>query len=68
MYIIFHKHLNRSFSSLFVMARPIEVTPTLYGKEAIAFLKHMLEEQKNPNPRRIKTLQEAAKIKFNYVD
>ena len=50
------------------MARPIEATPTLYGKEAISFLKHMLEEQKNPNPRRIKTLQEAAKIKFNYVD
>ena len=49
------------------MAKPIEATPTLYGKEAIAFLRWMLEEQKNPNPRRIKTLQEAAKVRFNYI-
>lgn len=49
------------------MASPILPTPTLYGKDAIKFLKRMLEEERNPSPARIKTLEEAAKMKFNYV-
>lgn len=50
------------------MARPIEPTPTLYGKDAINFLKRMAEEEKNPDPRRVKFITEARKVKFNYVD
>lgn len=50
------------------MASPILPTPTLYGKEAIRFLKKMLEEERNPSPARVRTLKEAAKIRFNYVE
>ncbi len=50
------------------MARPIEPTPTLYGKDAIEFLKRMFEEEKNPNPRRVRTIREAREIHFNHVD
>lgn len=50
------------------MASPIEPTPTLYGKDAIQFLKEMLEEEKHPDPRRVKFIQRAMKAKFNFVD
>ena len=50
------------------MARPIELTPTLYGKDAINFLKKMAEEEKNPDPRRVRTIKEALRTKFNHVD
>tara|TARA_Y100000310_G_scaffold343992_1_gene454421 strand:- start:5703 stop:5855 length:153 start_codon:yes stop_codon:yes gene_type:complete len=46
------------------MAKPIEPTPILKGKDAIHFLKQMEEEQRNPNPARIKFLHEARKTKF----
>ncbi len=47
------------------MAQAIEPTPTLRGEKAINFLHEMLEEQNNPNPERLKLLEEAAQIKFN---
>ncbi len=46
------------------MAKPIEPTPTLRGKEAIRFLRRVLEEERNPSPQRIKLLEEAEKVKF----
>lgn len=52
------------FNRDLVMASPILPTPTLYGKDAIRFLKEVFEEQRNPSPNRLKTLDEAAKIKF----
>jgi hypothetical protein len=48
------------------MAKPIEATPTLRGKEAIDFIKRMLEEERNPSKKRIKMLEEARKAKFNW--
>lgn len=50
------------------MAKPIEATPTLRGKDAIRFLKAMLKEDRNPSPSRIKFLREAMSIKFNVVE
>jgi hypothetical protein len=50
------------------MAKPIEATPDLCGEDAERFIKWMIEEQKNPDPKRIKLIREARKIKFNYVD
>ncbi len=47
------------------MARPIEPTPTLMGKDAIRFIENMIREEKNPNPRRLKIIAEAMKTKFN---
>ena len=46
------------------MATPIEGSPTLKGKEAIRFLKQVLEEQRNPSPARIKFLREARSKRF----
>ncbi len=46
------------------MAKPIEATPELSGKEAIKFIKAMLKEQKNPSKKRLKILKEALKAKF----
>ena len=46
------------------MAKPIEPTPTLKGKEAIRFLREVFEEQRNPSPERVKFLREASRIKF----
>lgn len=50
------------------MASPIEPTPTLYGKDAVEFIKTMLREEKHPDPRRVKFIQSAMKTKFNFVD
>ena len=50
------------------MASPIEPTPTLYGKDAVNFLKKILAEEKKPNPKRVKFIEEAMKAKFNFVD
>ncbi len=43
------------------MAKPIRATPTLYGKDAIRFIKTMIEEEKNPSKNRLRTLQSAKK-------
>jgi hypothetical protein len=50
------------------MASPILPTPTLRGKDAITFLEEMWEEQRNPDPRRVKFIEEAMKTKFNFVE
>ncbi|MEK6809915.1 MAG: hypothetical protein AABY40_04525 [Nanoarchaeota archaeon] len=49
------------------MAKPIEPTPTLRGKDAIRFIQNMVKEEKNPSPERIKFIRESMKIKFNVV-
>ncbi len=46
------------------MAKPIEPTPTLYGKDAVRFLKRMIQEQEHPSPKRIKIIEEAMKCNF----
>ena len=43
------------------MAKPIQPTPTLYGKDAIRFLREVEEEQRNPSKERVKMLKEARK-------
>lgn len=68
MYTSFGKNLNSIVTITLIMARPIEPTPTLYGKDAVNFLKKMLAEEKNPNPKRLKFIEEAMKTKFNFVD
>lgn len=49
------------------MARPIEPTPTLTGKDAERFIENMIKEEKNPNPRRIAFLREARNTKFKVI-
>ena len=39
------------------MAKPIEPTPILSGEDARRFVRLTLEEEKHPNPKRIKFLQ-----------
>jgi len=46
------------------MAKPIEPTPTLRGKDAIRFIENMIKEERNPNPRRIALLKRADKLKI----
>ena len=41
------------------MAKPIQPTPTLSGKDAERFLEKMLKEQTNPDPERIKIIRQA---------
>lgn len=50
------------------MARPIEATPTLYGKDAERFIKMMIKEDRNPSKKRINMIKEAMKIKFNVIN
>lgn len=68
MYTSFGKNLNSNVAKALIMASPIEPTPTLYGKDAIRFIKTMLREEKHPNPKRVKFIEEAMKAKFNFVD
>ncbi len=49
------------------MAKPIRVTPTLRGADAVRFVKNMIKEERNPNPRRIATIKRALNTKFNVV-
>ena len=46
------------------MAKPIEPTPTLYGKDAIRFFEELIAEQNNPSKERKEFLNEARRIKF----
>ena len=46
------------------MAKPIESTPTLRGKEAIRFLREISEEQRNPSQERLRFLKDAKQMKF----
>jgi hypothetical protein len=41
------------------MAKPIEPTPILEGKDAERFLQSMVSEQTDPDPKRLKFLEEA---------
>ena len=49
------------------MAKPIRATPTLRGEDAVRFIKNMIKEEKNPNPKRIKFIREALKTKFRVI-
>lgn len=49
------------------MAKPIESTPTLRGKDAERFIKNMIKEQTDPDPKRIAIIKRALKLKFNIV-
>ena len=50
------------------MAKPIRATPTLRGKDAIRFVRNMLKEERNPDPKRIATIRRALNTKFNVVN
>ncbi len=41
------------------MAKPIESGIELEGDAAVRFIKRMLAEQANPNPKRVKIIREA---------
>lgn len=49
------------------MAKPIEATPTLRGKDAIKFLKDWEKERKHPSPGRVKFIRNAEKNKEFYL-
>ncbi len=53
---------------MYYMAKPIRATPTLRGQDAIRFLRNMIKEERNPNPRRIATIKRALKTKFDVVN
>ena len=46
------------------MAKPIRATPTLRGEDAVRFIKNMIKEERNPNPKRIAFIKEALNTKF----
>lgn len=50
------------------MAKPIEATPTLRGKDAERFIKNMLKEESDPDPKRIRFIRKALKMKFNVTN
>jgi len=50
------------------MAKPIRATPTLRGEDAVRFVKNMIREETNPNPKRIAFIKKALKIKFNVIN
>lgn len=49
------------------MAKPIRATPTLKGQDAVRFVKNMIREEKNPDPRRIATIKRALRTKFKVI-
>lgn len=53
--------------SMIAMARPIEATPTLRGKDAIRFIRNMIKEERNPNPKRIAFLKRCEKLEFEVI-
>lgn len=50
------------------MAKPIEATPTLRGADAVRFIKKMIKEERNPNPKRIAFIKKALNTKFHVVN
>lgn len=50
------------------MAKPIRATPTLRGADAIRFVKNMIKEETNPNPKRITFIRKALNTKFNVIN
>lgn len=49
------------------MAKPIKVTPVLRGKDAINFVKNMIEEQNNPSKNRVEFIKKALSKKEFYL-
>ena len=49
------------------MAKPIEPTPTLRGKDAERFIKQMIKEEKNFDFERFKILERARKKRFRVI-
>lgn len=49
------------------MAKPIRATPTLRGEDAVRFIKDMIKEESNPNPKRIELIKKALNTKFNII-
>mgnify|MGYP001586360061 FL=1 len=50
------------------MAKPIRATPTLRGEDAVRFVRNMIKEETNPNPKRIAFIKKALNTKFNVTD
>ncbi len=62
-----NKHNHPFYIEPFIlesMVKPIEPTPTLYGKDAVRFLRKMIKEQEHPSAKRIKIIEEAMKCNF----
>lgn len=47
------------------MAKPIRATPTLRGKDAVRFVKNMIQEETSPNPQRLAVIRRALRTRFN---
>lgn len=43
-------------------------TPTLRGKDAERFVRNMIKEQTNPDPKRIAFIKKALNTKFNVIN
>jgi len=50
------------------MAKPIRSTPALKGEEAVIFIKNMMKEEKNPDPKRVATIKRALKSNFEIIN
>ncbi|MBI4981109.1 hypothetical protein HZC30_06150 [Candidatus Woesearchaeota archaeon] len=50
------------------MAKPIRATPTLRGADAVRFVKNMIKEERNPNPKRVAFIKKALEMKFHVVN
>ena len=50
------------------MAKPIRSTPTLRGEDAVRFVRSMIKEEINPNPKRISFIKKSLNTKFNVVN
>ncbi len=50
------------------MAKPIRPTPTLRGEDARRFIRDMIKEEKRPDPKRLKFIDESLKMKFEVVN
>ncbi len=50
------------------MAKPIRATPTLRGEDARRFVRNMIKEETNPNPKRIAFIKKALEMKFQVVN
>ena len=43
-------------------------TPTLRGEDAVRFIKNMIKEEKNPNPKCIDLIKQALNTKFRIIN
>ena len=50
------------------MAKPIRATPTLRGKDAMRFIRNMIQEERTPNPKRVAFIKKALAMKFEVVN